>query len=65
MTEVEREEKYHWIVVFRKGGKVYPYMYRTVEHMTGTVKAHYDKYGVYPHAMWVMVEDEMQKVEIT
>jgi len=59
------EDKYHWIVVFRKSGKVYPYMYRTVPEMTLVVKGHHDKYGAYPYRMWVIVEDEVQKVVIT
>lgn len=64
MPEVD-EEKYHWIVMFRKGGKLYPYMYRTVSEMVLTVKSHYDRHAVYPYRMWVIVDDEVQKVVIS
>lgn len=64
MTE-EPEAKYHWIVMFRKGGRLYPYLWRTIPDMTTIVKSHYERSGVWPHRMWVIVEDEVQKVVIT
>lgn len=64
VSEQSDDEKYHWIVVFRRYGKVYPYMYRTVETMAETVRVHHEKYGVYPYRMWVIVNDEIQKVVI-
>lgn len=61
----EDEEKLHWIVVFNKGGKIYPYMYRTVEYMAAIVKDHHIRHNKYPYRMWVIVDDEVQRVEIT
>lgn len=61
----ELEEKLQWLVMFRMGGKTYTYMNRTVPDMTIVVKNHHDKYGVYPHRMWVIVDDEVQKVVIS
>jgi len=65
MTDRDTEGKLHWIVIFNKEGKIYPYMYRSVEYMTMVVKAHHDKYNKYPYRMWVIVDDEIQKVVIT
>lgn len=63
MTE-QPEEKYHWIVVFRKGGKLYPYLYRTVTEMTLIVKANKDRSGSYPHRVWAIINDEVHKVDV-
>jgi hypothetical protein len=65
VTEDNKEEKLHWIVMFRVGSKLYPYMYRSVPEMALVAKGHFDRYGVYPHRMWVIVDDEVQKVVIT
>jgi len=64
MPEVD-EEKYHWIVLFAKGGKLYPYLHRTIPHMTGVIKRFYAEHGHYPFRVWVIVDDEVQKVVIT
>lgn len=63
VTEEAEEEKYHWIVMFNQRGKVYPYLYRTLPHMTAVVKKFHDEHSRYPFLMWVIVEGEMQKVE--
>ncbi len=64
MTE-QPEEKYHWIVIFRKGSKVYTYQNRTERELNQVVKDHYEKYGVHPYRMWVIADDEIEKVVIT
>lgn len=64
MTADQDEEKYHWVVIFNKGGKVYPYLYRTIEHMAGVVKKFHDEHNRYPYLMWAIVEDKMQEVVI-
>ena|SRR5689334_9588844 len=63
-VEDQDEEKYHWVVWFRKGGKLYTYMYRSVPDMVKMVQDHYAKHAVHPYRMWVLVEGEIQKVEI-
>ncbi len=65
MPEDESEERYHWIVVFRKGGKPYTYMFRTIEEMAATMKSHRARKGDYPYRTWVVVDDEIQKVIVT
>lgn len=64
MTEAADEEKYQWVVRFNPGGKLYTYMYRTVAHMAGVVEVFQEKEGRFPHRMWVVVGDEMHKVDI-
>lgn len=64
VTEQSDEEKYHWIVMFNERGKVYPYLYRTVLHMTDVVQRFFVEHGRYPYRMWAIVEGEIQKVEI-
>jgi len=59
-----QEEKYHWVVIFTKGGKPYPYVNRSVAHMTSVVKRFYDEHAVYPYLMCAIVGDEIQKVVI-
>lgn len=65
MIEEQAEEKFQWLVMFRTGGKTYTYMNRTIPDMALVAKNHHDRSGVYPHRMWVIVKDEVQKVEIT
>jgi hypothetical protein len=60
----EDEEKYHWVVIFNRHGKVYPYMYRTISYMTQTVKKFHAEHNRWPYLMWVIVGEEMQKVNI-
>lgn len=64
MTE-DLEEKYRWIIMFQSGGKLYTYLNRTVPHMAEVVKRYHDEHASYPHRMWVVVDDDMQKVVIT
>lgn len=67
----DSEEKYRWMILFQKHGKIYPYMYRTVEEMTEILQRHRAKSGKYPYRIWAVVENdhdsefEMLKVEIT
>jgi hypothetical protein len=63
--ETQEEEKYHWIVMFNRGGKIYTYLYRTTPHMTEVVKRYYAEHDKYPYRMWVIVDGEIQKVVIT
>lgn len=60
----DEDEKYHWFVIFRKGEKPYSYLYRTIGHMTDVIQRSYERTGSYPHRMWVIVNDEVNKVVI-
>lgn len=60
----DAEEKYHWVVVFRRNQLPYTYKFRSVPYMVEVCAKHKDRYGVYPFRMWVIVDDEIQKVEI-
>jgi len=63
-SKSEPEEKYHWVVWFRQGGRLYTYLHRTVEDMTSMVEKHYAEHATYPYRMWVIVDGEIQKVVI-
>lgn len=66
VTEPSEDDKYHWVVVFRKGQRPYTYLFRTMAEMVSVVKEHRRRNGNHdPYAMWVMVEEEIQKVVIT
>ncbi len=64
VTDETDEEKFHWVVMFNQGGKLYTYMYRNVPYMTDVVQKFSDQHGRFPYRMWVIVGGEMQKVEI-
>lgn len=66
MTEQPAEEKYYWIILFKSGGRLYPYLFRTVPYMTQVIKKYCDEHGgTYPFRVWVIVDNEIQKVVIT
>lgn len=59
------EEKYCWVVMFQRGEKLYTYVNRTVPFMSATLAKYHAKNGTYPYRMWVIVDDEVQKVAVT
>lgn len=65
MTEQPEEEKYQWIVWFHPGGRLYTYLNRTVPHMAEVLGRYHAQHGKYPHRVWVIVDNEIQKVVIT
>lgn len=65
VTDEQDEGKYHWIIMFTRGARLYTYLHRTVPFMTKVLKASYEEHGKYPYRVWVIVDDEIQKVEIT
>ena len=65
MTEAAEERRYHWIVIFKERGKIYTYLNRTIPYMSAVVKKFYDDHDQYPYRMWVIVDGEIQKVEVT
>lgn len=64
-TPQEPEEKYRWIVMFKKGGKLYTYLNRTIPFMTAVIGKYRDEHAEYPYRVWVVVDDEIQKVVIS
>lgn len=68
VTETATEEdRYHWIVMFNENDSkgVYTYKYRSVPYMTAVVKKFHDEHNRYPYRIWVIVDGNVQKVEIT
>lgn len=64
VTEDQTDERFCWIVILRKHGKVYTYI-RTIESMQQEVRRFRERNGgVDPHRMWAIVEDEIRKVNI-
>ena len=60
------DELYDWIVMFRKNERrLYTYMSRSVGYMEGAIKKSYEKHGYHPYRIWVLVDGEIQKVEIS
>lgn len=64
--EKDQEEKFRWLVMFEPRGKIYTYMYKTVSQMAEAIRISYEEHErTYPYRVWVIVNDEVQKVEIT
>lgn len=57
MTTEEPDEKFHWHVVFRQGGKTYTYQYRTVEYMIGEIDRRTAEHGVPPFSIFAYSMD--------
>lgn len=60
----DEEEKYHWLVVFKEGQLPYMYKFRSESYMVEQLVKHRQRNGVYPFRMWVIVDNEIQKVDI-
>lgn len=65
VTETIEEDRHHWIVMFSEREKLYAYLYRTVPYMTEVVRKFYSEHARWPYRMWVIVDGEIQKVEIS
>ena len=62
---VDEDGRYHWFVVFRKGDAPYPYKFRNLDYMTAVFQKSYDRTGSYPFRVWVIIDDEIQKVTVS
>lgn len=56
-------DRHHWIVQYEQGGRLYTY-FMSFEEMTSKMTERYEiRLGV-PFRTWVIVNDEMEKVNI-
>lgn len=68
MTEKPEDDKpYTWIVKFKEGEDERAYLYtkRSIKYMMGKLSQALADNGQYPFRVWVLVEDEMRRVDIS
>lgn len=64
VTRQDDDERFCWVVILRRRGKVYTYI-RSVEGMRQVImKFRSENGGSNPYRIWAIVDDEMKQVEI-